>query len=167
MVWSSTSAAVVIPFGLGGLCPVYITFFSLLTQPQRDHWQWNGVIRQFTSQPASDQPNGFPALAQFDKPENGGNGDGVIDEHDSVYQQLILWIDENHDGVSQPNELHTLRELGVYSITLSYVESGRQDDFGNQFRYKAQIIQATKDRRDQTPSGEPGRWADDVFLVTQ
>lgn len=33
------------------------------------------------------------------------------DERDSVFQNLLLWIDENHDGVSQPNELHKLPRL--------------------------------------------------------
>jgi hypothetical protein len=135
----------------------------------------NGVIDDgtelfgnFSPQPSSPNPNGFLALAEFDKLDNGGNGDGVIDEHDSVYQNLVLWIDENHDGISQPNELHKLAEFGIYSISLSYFESRRHDDFGNQFRYKAQINSGKqRDRRDETPSGNPGRWAYDVFLVTQ
>lgn len=126
------------------------------------------LFGNFTAQPPSAGPNGFLALAEFDKPENGGNRDGVIDEHDSVYQNLVLWIDENHDGVSQPNELHKLSEFGIYSLSLSYFESRRQDDFGNQFRYKAQINPGKqRDRRDETPSGNPGRWAYDVFLVTE
>lgn len=129
----------------------------------------NGVIDNgtelfgnFTQQPKSPTPNGFLALAEFDKPENGGNSDGVIDEQDAVFSHLVIWVDENHDGVSQPSELHSLPELGIFSIALNYKESRRTDEFGNIFRFKAKINSSGQDK-----SNDPGSWSYDVFLVTK
>jgi hypothetical protein len=108
-------------------------------------------------------------LAEFDKPEKGGNGDGVIDEQDAVFSKLVLWIDDNHDGISQPSELHGLSEFGIHSLSISYFESRKTDEFGNQFRYKARVNPRKEDRdsRDETVAGEVGRWAYDVFFVTK
>jgi hypothetical protein len=118
------------------------------------------LFGNYTDQPPSKDPNGFLALAEFDKPKNGGNGDGIIDKRDAVFSHLVLWIDENHDGVSQPEELHSLPELGVYSLSLQYTESRRQDQFGNGFRYKGKV----------NPEGQPpwdhvDRVMFDVFFV--
>jgi len=113
-----------------------------------------------TQQPPSDDPNGYLALAVFDTSEYGGNGDGIIDERDAIFPYLLLWIDENHDGISQPEELHSLPELGVYSLALKYVDSPRTDEYGNQFRYKSAINPDPKDGE-----SKDGRWDYDVFFT--
>jgi hypothetical protein len=104
-------------------------------------------------QPPSDTPNGFIALTDFAR---GGNGDGAIGP-DAIYSNLRLWQDRNHNGVSEPNELHSMTSLNVQSIDLAYKESKMTDQHGNRFVYRSKI----KNRSGSTAS----RWAYDVFLV--
>jgi len=82
----------------------------------------------------------FRALAAFDLPANGGNGDGRIDAHDSVYPSLRVWVDLNHNGAADPGELQSLGQLGVSSISLKYERSAWTDAFGNRFDYRTGIV---------------------------
>jgi len=103
-----------------------------------------------TEQPVTEEPNGFLALAVFDK-----NNDRWIDRNDPIYQRLLLWKDSNHDGVSQQHELRPLSNSGVEGIGLDYKLSKRSDRYGNRFRYKAPVrIRGVE------------HWAWDVFLRT-
>lgn len=126
----------------------------------------NGVIDNgtelfgnFTPQPAppiGEEKNGFLALAEYDNILNGGNQDVRITRHDAIFDDLRLWRDVNHNGISESIEISTLPAVGLRKIHLDYRESRRVDEHGNRFKYRAKV----KDAQD----AQLGRWAWDVFL---
>jgi hypothetical protein len=107
--------------------------------------------------PSGETKNGFLALAEFDKAENGGNADRKIDRLDAVFLNLRLWRDINHNGISEAGELKTLTESGLADIELDYKESRRTDEFGNRFKFRAKVRDAQ--------GAQMGRWAWDVYLA--
>jgi hypothetical protein len=115
------------------------------------------LFGNYTQQPPSSSPNGFLALAEFDKTENGGDGNGIIDSRDAVFDRLVLWVDSNHNGTSDPGEVRPLNGSGVTAISLDYHESRRRDQYDNLFGYRSRIR--------STRHSDIARWAYDVFFV--
>ncbi len=62
--------------------------------------------------------NGFLALRQFDIDHNR-----LIDSKDGVFHELMVWQDQNTNGLTDSGELLTLEEIGVTSISLSYTKN--------------------------------------------
>jgi len=160
-----TSAKDGVQFDMSGDGPVQMAWTArgagnaFLSLPGADGLVHNGkeLFGNYTPQPPSNHPNGFLALAVYDDPKNGGNGDGIIDARDAIFSSLRLWIDANHDGISQLEELHTLPSLGINSISLAYKASEKTDQYGNVFRYRAQL-------NPDNPT-DAGKTVYDIFFV--
>lgn len=121
----------------------------------------NGVIDDgtelfgnFTPQPASANRQGYLALAALDQ-----NHDDMIDAQDAVFNDLLLWQDRNHDGVSDASELSTLKAHGILGLDLRFAGHRVTDKHGNLFRYSANVLRA--------PGSHVGPFSYDVFLITQ
>ncbi len=117
------------------------------------------LFGNITPQPSHPNRNGFLALAEYDKAAQGGNEDGRMTRHDTIFDYLRPWRDSNHNGISEANELFALADLGLRRLDLDYRNSQRVDAHGNAFRYRAKV----RDAQD----AQLGRWAWDVFLVNE
>jgi hypothetical protein len=117
-----------------------------------------GNFTQQPNPPSGVDKNGFLALAEYDKPENGGNLDDQITAADAAFGSLRLWRDTNHNGISEAGELFSFPDLGLGQIDLDYRLSSRDDDFGNVFKYRAKVY--------STNHQQLGRWAYDVILIS-
>jgi hypothetical protein len=58
--------------------------------------------------------NGYQALSALDS-----NGDHTITSADAIWSSLGVWVDANHDGISQTGEVKTLDQLGIVSLNLT------------------------------------------------
>lgn len=98
------------------------------------------LFGSITHQPAARDATGFLALRALDT-----NDDGAITRLDDEYATLRLWIDANHDGVSQAEELSSPSEKGVDELSLEYEEHQVFDANSNCHRLRA-IVRVGPDR---------------------
>lgn len=99
----------------------------------------------------STSASGFEALEELDE-----NQDQVIDQEDSAFIKLLVWIDADHNGKSKGEELHTLEELGIVSISLEHVENSVIDEeTGARIAESAKVtIQKTENKLEETEISE-------------
>jgi len=78
--------------------------------------------------------NGCAALLRlFERSES--ERAGAIREGHALYDQLLLWVDRNHDGRSQPDELLRARDRFT-AIGLGFFPRDWADAHGNRIRYE-------------------------------
>ena len=76
----------------------------------------NGQIDNISELFGSETQTGFEELKAFDS-----NNDNVIDSQDTQFGELRMWRDLNQNGISEANELQTLDEIGITSISLNAI----------------------------------------------
>jgi predicted nucleic acid-binding Zn-ribbon protein len=59
--------------------------------------------------------HGYEALAQYDL-----NGDGKITSKDPIFDRLMVWQDLNQDGIAQPYETFSLKQLGITALSVKH-----------------------------------------------
>jgi hypothetical protein len=77
--------------------------------------------------------------------------DGVIDSSDKIYNDLRLWQDRNHNGISEPAELSTLQAHGVLGLDVRFKSTRTTDEHENLSR--AACTAAEKDANSKVPVG--------------
>jgi hypothetical protein len=84
--------------------------------------------------------DGFAALAELDRVDRGGNGDGVLDAADAGFARLVLWSDADRDGESDPDEIVPLAVEGIARLPLAHVRSTDLDRDGNSLREQGRFL---------------------------
>lgn len=92
--------------------------------------------------------NGFIALAKMNMELNGGMPRASINADEPIFERLLLWEDENHNGISEPHEIQPAAQL-LSEIGLGYVEHNRRDGHGNLMKWQGWASLRTGPGRNQ------------------
>jgi hypothetical protein len=96
--------------------------------------------------------DGYQALSELDS-----DGDGLITNKDSEFNQLGVWVDSNSNGLTESGEIHSLADLNITELNLT-ANSTRESSNGN-------LIGLTSNYR--TSDGVSHLSADVWFVVDQ
>jgi hypothetical protein len=99
----------------------------------------------------------------------GGNGDGQITSKDYVFSRLRVWVDSNHNGISEPGELLTMEQAAIQAISVRYLPDNWTDQYGNRFQNRAQVTWSNQNHGNGKGQGNGGgkdQWAYDVVLLS-
>jgi hypothetical protein len=64
--------------------------------------------------------------------DTGAPLSGSVEQGHALYERLLLWIDRNHNGISEPSELRLARELFT-AIGLGFTYINWMDDHGHRY----------------------------------
>ncbi|MBF0627392.1 MAG: FG-GAP repeat protein, partial [Magnetococcales bacterium] len=109
----------------------------------------NDISELFSERMFDDAHSGMGALSKLDD-----NLDHRIDAHDAGYADLLVWRDANQDGASGADELTTLAQRGIVSISLETTVNG-------QWQGSNQVL---TDGQFTWSQGQTGRLAEVSFL---
>ncbi|MEO8277785.1 MAG: hypothetical protein ABI639_16345 [Thermoanaerobaculia bacterium] len=112
------------------------------------------LFGNFSTTPDGATPRtGFGVLQIYDEPQWGGNADGKIDRRDRIYPSLLAWLDQNHNGTSEPGELHGMAEIGILQLETGYFHREVVDGNGNlMFYWSSAVVRGGDGRLSRVPT---------------
>jgi hypothetical protein len=91
--------------------------------------------------------NGWEALHDLMDVEGG-----VFKVGDKNFDKMLIWVDRNHNGFSEPDELIPASSV-ITAITTGAQHSGKKDKFGNQFAWMGKAKYVGQSQDDVSPAG--------------
>lgn len=87
------------------------------------------LFGSFSVPAAGNGPNALIATSKAT-----GAFSGAVQGGQTLYEQLLLWVDSNHNGISEASELRPVKQVFT-AIGLGFVRQYRLDRHGNLFRH--------------------------------
>jgi hypothetical protein len=100
--------------------------------------------------------DGFAALAQLTLESNGGVRRGHVDEDDPIFAKLKIWVDSNHNGVSEASELLPFDRF-FSSIGLAYERSKHRHGQDTLSVYRGWVLARTAPGKNHPKNGRENK----------